>query len=109
MTWHDNTNSERRGPIHSGENFDRAIKAGLVDPKVVSAGTMMKRMGRTDEVAKMMAFLMSDDASYITGGRFFHSGILELALGTDFGQLISQWMVGHLLLEEERTEREFVK
>jgi NAD(P)-dependent dehydrogenase (short-subunit alcohol dehydrogenase family) len=30
----------------------------------------MKRMGRTDEVAKMMAFLMSDDASYITGGEF---------------------------------------
>jgi NAD(P)-dependent dehydrogenase (short-subunit alcohol dehydrogenase family) len=32
---------------------------------------MMKRMGRTEEVAKMMAFLMSDDASYITGGEFF--------------------------------------
>ena len=33
---------------------------------------MLKRMGTPEEVAKMMAFLMSDDASYITGGIWSH-------------------------------------
>ena len=56
------------GPIASGDNFQRAVESGRVDPKVLSSGTMMKRMGTPEEVAKMMAFLMSDDASYITGG-----------------------------------------
>lgn len=59
-----------RGPIHSEENFDKAIAAGLVDPKVIASGTMMKRMGTVNECAKVLAFLMSDDASYVTGGEF---------------------------------------
>jgi NAD(P)-dependent dehydrogenase (short-subunit alcohol dehydrogenase family) len=47
-----------------------------VDPKVIAAGTMMKRMGTVDECAKALAFLMSDDASYITGGM---TSLLRLA------------------------------
>ena len=69
--------TDRRGPIHSGENFDKAIAAGLVDPKVIAAGTMMKRMGRVEECAKVLAFLMSDDASYITGGYMPVPALLE--------------------------------
>lgn len=71
-----------RGPIHSGENFDKAIAAGLVDPKVIAAGTMMKRMGTVDECAKALAFLMSDDASFITGGMTSYS-LLRRSTGTD--------------------------
>ncbi|PVH84862.1 putative short chain dehydrogenase/ reductase [Cadophora sp. DSE1049] len=55
------------GPIASGENFQKVVESGRVDPNVLSSGTMLKRMGTPEEVAKMMVFLMSDDASYITG------------------------------------------
>ncbi|KUJ21323.1 putative short chain dehydrogenase/ reductase [Mollisia scopiformis] len=50
-----------------GANFDEAVKKGLVDPVKLSEGTMMKRMGTPEEIAKVMAFLMSDDASFVTG------------------------------------------
>jgi NAD(P)-dependent dehydrogenase (short-subunit alcohol dehydrogenase family) len=56
------------GPIATGENFEKAVAKGLIDKKVLAAGTVLKRMGTTEEVAKVMAFLLSDDASYITGG-----------------------------------------
>jgi glucose 1-dehydrogenase len=37
------------------------------DMKRAAAGTALDRMGRTEEVASVVAFLASDDASYITG------------------------------------------
>jgi NAD(P)-dependent dehydrogenase (short-subunit alcohol dehydrogenase family) len=58
------------GPIHSGANFEKAISLGLADPVKFSAGTCLKRMGTTEEIGKVLAFLMSDDASYITGGMY---------------------------------------
>lgn len=30
----------------------------------------MGRMGAAEEVAKVLVFLLSDDASFVTGGRF---------------------------------------
>ena len=59
-----------RGPINTGENFERAAAAGLVDKVKFAATTAMKRLGKTEEVANVIVFLLSDDASYITGGRF---------------------------------------
>jgi NAD(P)-dependent dehydrogenase (short-subunit alcohol dehydrogenase family) len=59
------------GPIATGENFEKAVAKGLVSKEVLASGTSLKRMGTTEEVAKVMAFLLSDDASYITGGNPF--------------------------------------
>ena len=63
-------NKNIRGPISTGDNFDKAVAAGLVDPEKIAAGTVLKRMGRTEEVAKVIAFLLGDDASYVTGGTY---------------------------------------
>ncbi|CAG8979894.1 hypothetical protein HYALB_00013078 [Hymenoscyphus albidus] len=55
------------GPIHTGENFERAAAAGLVDKVKFASGTALKRLGTAAEVANVIVFLLSDDASYITG------------------------------------------
>ncbi|KAF4307261.1 Short-chain dehydrogenase/reductase SDR [Botryosphaeria dothidea] len=55
------------GPIHSGENFQKAIDSGLIDPEKLSSSTAMKRLGTIEEIGKVVAFLLSDDASYISG------------------------------------------
>jgi len=60
------------GPIET--RMMRAMERGVNpdDPEAVhrslSASTPMRRYGEAEEIAAMVAFLASDDASYITGG-----------------------------------------
>lgn len=40
---------------------------------MLSKDTLLGRMGQPEEVAKVLCFLLSDDASYVTGGEPFLS------------------------------------
>lgn len=46
---------------------ERNFERGLLDPDMVLARTPMGRFGTSAEVAKVVAFLASTDASYVTG------------------------------------------
>ena len=58
-------------PEHLGELGERLVK-GMV------GGTAMKRLGQPDEVAAAIAYLASDDASYVTGQSLGVSGGLAM-------------------------------
>lgn len=47
--------------------FENAIKEGKINLEAILRRTPLERLGRPDEIAKVAAFLVSDDASYITG------------------------------------------
>jgi 2-hydroxycyclohexanecarboxyl-CoA dehydrogenase len=59
-------------PEQLGEIGER-LKAGMI------AATSMRRIGRPEEVAATIAFLASDDASYVTGQTINVSGGLSMA------------------------------
>jgi NAD(P)-dependent dehydrogenase (short-subunit alcohol dehydrogenase family) len=64
--WNNETNQDS-GPIDT-KIFQDGETKGLFDSKVLGNATLLKRMGKADEVAKVLCFLLSDDASYVTGG-----------------------------------------
>lgn len=48
--------------------FRLAESQGIVSSDAFSANTLLKRMGKPEEVADVLMFLLSDKAAYVTGG-----------------------------------------
>ncbi|MBS7789464.1 SDR family oxidoreductase [Roseococcus sp. SDR] len=69
-------NAVAPGPIGS-PYFDRMI-ANAADPeefkRVLNSRSAMNRMGRPEEVAQVIVFLASDDASFVTGATYVVDG-----------------------------------
>ncbi|POR38191.1 Short chain dehydrogenase/reductase family oxidoreductase, putative [Tolypocladium paradoxum] len=57
------------GPIDTPIFRDGEAK-GLFSSEITSAATCMGRMGQALEVAKVLCFMLTDDASYVTGGKW---------------------------------------
>jgi NAD(P)-dependent dehydrogenase (short-subunit alcohol dehydrogenase family) len=62
----------RVNSVHPG--FVETPILGDADRDALTAGTPMGRLGRPEEIAAMIAFLASDDASFATGGEFVIDG-----------------------------------
>ena len=59
----------------------QATEFGEIGEKIIEtikAGTQLRRLGKPEEVAAAVAFLASDDASYVTGETLGVSGGLGM-------------------------------
>ena len=73
-------NSIAPGPIETPLLMG-ALEFGALGEKIVEtmkAGTQLRRLGKPEEVAAAVAFLASDDASYVTGETLGVSGGLGM-------------------------------
>ncbi|HEX5956414.1 MAG TPA: SDR family NAD(P)-dependent oxidoreductase [Solirubrobacterales bacterium] len=73
-------NSIAPGPIET-PLLMRALELGELGEKIIDtmkAGTQLRRLGQPEEVAAAVAFLASDDASYVTGETLGVSGGLGM-------------------------------
>jgi 2-hydroxycyclohexanecarboxyl-CoA dehydrogenase len=76
-----NANAIAPGPIET-PLLMRATEFGEIGEKIIEnmkAGTQLRRLGQPEEVAAAVAFLSSDDASYVTGEVLGVSGGLGMA------------------------------
>jgi NAD(P)-dependent dehydrogenase (short-subunit alcohol dehydrogenase family) len=53
-----------------------SAEAGEERRKMISAAVPLGRLGNSEEIAKAVVFLASDDASYVTGTELFVSSII---------------------------------
>ena len=75
-----NANAIAPGPIET-PLLMRAKEFGEIGEKIIEtmkAGTQLRRLGQPEEVAAAVAFLASDDASYVTGETLGVSGGLGM-------------------------------
>ena len=74
-------NAVAPGPIDTPLLRRAEAELGHIGPKVIETmvgSTVLRRMGSPDEVAATIAFLCSDDASYVTGQTLGVSGGLSM-------------------------------
>jgi len=58
---------------------ERHVDAAREELDAYTAGVPMKRMGKAEDIAKMVAYLASDAAGFITGQKFSVNGGHTLA------------------------------
>jgi len=61
------------GPVDTAIFRDGEAK-GLFDSKVMGGSTLLGRMGHPDEVAKVLCFMLSDEASFVAGAHWTVDG-----------------------------------
>jgi 3-oxoacyl-[acyl-carrier protein] reductase len=66
-------NSVAPGPVET-EMFRRATPAGSEAERIFLQNIPMRRLARPEEIAAAVAFMMSEDASYVTGQTRFVDG-----------------------------------